>query len=82
MTGSVMQVRPCANADEMRAAFAPIWHYFGQNPPTGEVVRPFERILPPDRVHAAFEGDHAVAGSGVFAFDLTVPGGQVKPSAG
>ena len=31
-----MQVRPCANADEMRAAFAPIWHYFGQNPPTDE----------------------------------------------
>ena len=29
-----MQVRPCADADEMRAAFAPIWHYFGQNPPT------------------------------------------------
>ena len=34
--------------------------------------------MPPERVHAAFEGDRAVAGSGVFAFDLTVPGGQVK----
>ena len=73
-----MQVRPCANADEMRAAFAPIWHYFGQNPPADDVVSRFERILPPERVHAAFEGDRAVAGSGVFAFDLTVPDGQVK----
>ena len=73
-----MQVRPCANADEMRAAFAPIWHYFGQNPPTGDVLKYFDRILPPERVHAAFEGERAVAGSGVFAFDLAVPGGQVK----
>ena len=71
-------MRPCANADEMRAAFAPIWHYFGQNAPTGEVLKNFARIMPPERVHAAFEGDRAVAGSGVFAFDLTVPGGQLK----
>ena len=73
-----MQVRPCANADEMRAALGPIWHYFGQNPPTGDAVKHFDRILPPERVHAAFEGEKAVAGSGSFAFDLTVPGGQVK----
>jgi predicted acetyltransferase len=73
-----MQVRPCANADEMRAAFAPIWHYFGQNVPSGDIMRSFERVMPPERVHAAFEGERAVAGSGAFAFDLTVPGGQVK----
>jgi predicted acetyltransferase len=73
-----MQVRPCANAGEMRAALGPIWHYFGQNPPTGDAVKHFDRILPPERVHAAFEGEKAVAGSGSFAFDLTVPGGQVK----
>ena len=73
-----MQVRPCANADEMRAALGPIWHYFGQNPPAGDAVKHFDRVLPPERVHAAFEGEKAVAGSGSFAFDLTVPGGQVK----
>jgi predicted acetyltransferase len=73
-----MQVRPCANADEMRAAFAPIWHYFGQNPPSDDVMRSFSRLIVPERAHAAFEGERAVAGSGVFAFDLTVPGGQVK----
>ena len=73
-----MQVRVCATPAEMSAALAPIWHYFGQNPPTGDAVKHFDRILPPERVHAAFEGEKAVAGSGSFAFDLTVPGGQVK----
>lgn len=78
MTGPIMQVRPCANADEKYAAFAPIWHYFGQNPPDAGSLKHFDRLLPPNRVHAAFEGERAVAGSGAFAFDLTVPGGQVK----
>src|SRR6185503_10712976 len=32
----------------------------------------------PQRVHAGFDGDAVVAGSAAFAFDLTVPGGQVK----
>jgi predicted acetyltransferase len=73
-----MNVRPCANPDEMRAAFAPIWHYFGQQPPTGEQLNHFARVLEPQRVHAGFDGDAVVAGSGTFAFDLTVPGGQVK----
>jgi predicted acetyltransferase len=73
-----MNVRPCANAEEMRAAFAPIWHYFGQLPPTGDALNHFARILEPQRVHAGFDGDAVVAGSGTFPFDLTVPGGQVK----
>ena len=46
-----MQVRPCANAEEMRAAFAPIWHYFGQHPPTGDAIKHFDRVLEPERVH-------------------------------
>ena len=29
-------------------------------------------------MHAGFDGDAVVAGSGAFPFDLTVPGGQVK----
>jgi predicted acetyltransferase len=73
-----MTVRPCATADEMRAAFAPIFHYFGQSAPSDDAVRHFRRVLEPGRVYAAWEGDKAVAGSGAFAFDLTVPGGQVK----
>lgn len=77
---SAIPVRACANAEEMRAAFAPIWHHFGQNAPSDDVVKYFRSIMTPDRVYAAFEHDKAVAGSGAFAFDLTVPGGQVKAS--
>jgi predicted acetyltransferase len=62
----------------MCAAFAPIWHYFGQLPPSPDAIKHFARVLAPERVHAAFEGDKVVAGSAAFAFDLTVPGGQVK----
>ena len=75
-----MNVRPCTTAEEMRAAFAPIWHYFGQSAPSEDAVKHFRRVMTPDRVFAAFEGDKAVAGSGAFPFDLTVPGGQVKTS--
>jgi predicted acetyltransferase len=75
-----MTVRPCVNAEEMRAAFAPIWHYFGQLPPTADAIKHFERVLEPQRVVAGFDGDAVVAGAAAFAFDLTVPGGQVKAS--
>jgi len=64
----------------MRAAFAPMWHYFGHSPPPEDAIKHFRRILPPERVHAAFEGEIAVAGSAAYAFDLTVPGAQVKAS--
>jgi predicted acetyltransferase len=73
-----MIVRPCANAEEMHAAFAPIWHYFGQLPPSEDAIKHFARVLQPQRVHAGFDGGAVVAGSAAFAFDLTVPGGQVK----
>src|SRR4051812_30127868 len=73
-----MNVRPCATAEEMRAAFAPIWHYFGQTSPSDDAINHFKRVLPMERVHAGFEGEAIVSGSGSFAFDLTVPGGKVK----
>ena len=56
-----MTVRPCVNAEEMRAAFGPIWHYFGQLPPTVDAVKHFERVLEPERVVAGFDGDAVVA---------------------
>ncbi|MEN3382478.1 MAG: hypothetical protein V7608_2522 [Hyphomicrobiales bacterium] len=73
-----MTVRPCTGLDEMRAAFGPIWHYFGQLPPDDEALERFARILEPRRVHAGFDGDQVVAGSGTYTFDLAVPGGRVK----
>lgn len=74
----VMHVRACTNTEEMRAAFGPIWHYFGQLPPSEERLKHFERVLAPERVHAGFDGDDIVSGSASFPFALTVPGGQVK----
>ena len=73
-----MMVRPSASLDEMHAAFGPIWHYFGQLPPTGDALSRFARIMQPQRVHAGYDGDQLVSGSGAFSFDLTVPGGQVQ----
>ena len=73
-----MDVRPCVNADEMRGAFAPIWHYFGQNTPSDDAIKHFHRVLAPERVHAGFDGERIVSGSASFPFDLTVPGGRVS----
>ncbi len=73
-----MRVRRCVNAEEMRAALAPLWHYFGQNPPSADAISHFKRVMPVERVHAGFDGDSIVAGAASFAFDLSVPGGQVK----
>src|SRR5437660_2718253 len=73
-----MHARACTNAEEMRAAFAPIWHYFGQLPPSDERLKSFARVLEPHRVHAGFDGDSIVSGSASFPFELTVPGGRVK----
>src|SRR5262245_3032516 len=73
-----MHVRACTSVEEMRAAFAPIWHYFGRLPPTEDQLKHFARVLEPARVHAGFDGDSIVSGSASFAFDLTVPGGQVR----
>ena len=73
-----MKARPCVNTDEMRAALVPIWHYFGQNPPSDDGLKHFKRVLSHERVHAGFDGDRIVGGTGSFAFDLTIPGGRVR----
>ena len=44
--GNVMKARPCVSAEEMPAALAPIWHYFGQNPPSDDGIKHFRRVLP------------------------------------
>jgi predicted acetyltransferase len=73
-----MKARPCISADEMPAALAPIWHYFGQNPPSTDAITHFRRVLPHERVYAGFDGGKIVAGTGAFPFELVIPGGQVK----
>lgn len=72
------EVRVCASALEFREAVRPIWHYFGRSAPADDQVGRLARVLPIERVHAAWEGGRAVGGAGSFPFELTVPGGRVR----
>ena len=57
----------------------PIRHYFGFSAaPTLEQIEPLVRVLPPERVHAVWDGERAIGGAGAFPFELTVPGGRVR----
>jgi predicted acetyltransferase len=73
-----VEVRVCTNTEGMRAAFAPIWHYFGQLAPSEERIKQFARVLEPQRVYAGLDGDSTVSGAASYPFELTVPGGSVK----
>ncbi len=72
------QVRPCASVEEVRAAAAPIWHYFGRSAPTPDRLEMIERVMPPEYMYAAWEDGRVVAGAGAFPFELTVPGGRIR----
>jgi predicted acetyltransferase len=72
-------VRTCTPED-YTGGLAPIWHYFGRLVSEEDAER-MARVLPPERVHAAFDDGVAVGGAGAYLFDLTVPGGSV-PTAG
>ena len=51
-------------------------HFFGGGPDDERAER-FAKVLPLERMHAAFDGDAVVGGAGAFPFQLTVPGGVV-----
>ncbi len=74
------RIRPCRSLDELGQAAGAIGHYFGWVP-TDEEVERFSQVIPPERMHAAFDGKEIVGGAGVFPFEMTVPGGPV-PCAG
>ena len=76
-----VEIRPCASADDVRQALAPIRHYFGRSAPNEDQAERFTRVLPAERIYAAWEGSRAVGGLGAFPFRLTIPGGSV-PAAG
>ena len=76
-----VEIRPCASADDVRQALAPIRHYFGRSAPNEDQAERFTRVLPAERIYAAWEGSRAVGGLGAFSFRLTIPGGSV-PAAG
>jgi predicted acetyltransferase len=69
-------VRPVADLDELRRALGSIGHYFG-GWPDDESAERFGRLLPLERMHAAFDGDAIVGGAGAFPFTMTVPGGEL-----
>src|SRR5215210_5392570 len=75
-----LEVRTCAPG-EVRSALDPIWHYFGGRA-TEEDVDRFAPILPPERVHAAFDDGAIVGGAAAYLFDVTVPDGAAVPTAG
>ena len=76
-----VDIRPCASAEEVRHAVAPITTYFGRSAPNPDYTERLTRILPAESVYVAWEGGRAVGGLGAFPFQLTVPGGRV-PAAG
>jgi predicted acetyltransferase len=77
----MFDVRPCADRDEYGRAVGAIGQYF--NPPLGEErLERLERMLPHDRMHAAFEDGQIVGGTGAFPFELSVPGGGSLACAG
>jgi predicted acetyltransferase len=69
----IRAIRP----DEFPVSAAPISHYFGRTP-TQDFVDRFEALLPPDRMHAAFENGAIVGSGGAFPFETSVPGGFVR----
>jgi predicted acetyltransferase len=70
-------VGPTKDLEEFKAAVGAISHYFGGGPDDERAER-FGKVLPLERMHAAFDGDAVVGGAGAFPFELTVPGGVVR----
>lgn len=71
-----VEIRPAA-PDEFPEVLKPIMHYFGRTP-TAEFAERFGPIIPPDRIHAAFDDGAVVGSGGVFPFETAVPGGFVR----
>jgi len=70
-----IEVRAC-RPEEVARGLRPIFHFFGSTP-SEDALTMFDRLMPPGRLHAAFEDGDAVGGAGVFPLELTVPGGRV-----
>jgi predicted acetyltransferase len=76
----MFDVRPCADQEEFGRAVGVIGQYFNP-PPDEEMLERLARLLPHERMHAAFEDGQIVGGAGAFPFELSVPGGSL-PCAG
>lgn len=74
-----VEIRPPAE-DELRAAMEAAETAFGGEV-TDEEWKRDRKILPPERALAAYEDGRPVGLAGAFAFDLSIPGGEL-PCAG
>ena len=72
-----IEIRACADAADLRASMASIWHYFGL-PPTDEAVGNFAALVGPERALVAHEDGALAGGCCAFPMELTTPGGRVK----
>jgi predicted acetyltransferase len=72
-----VEVRPCADRSELERAFMIIGQYFGMESGFGESAVRFERVLPTERMLAAWDGGEIVGGTAALPFRLSVPGGSV-----
>jgi predicted acetyltransferase len=75
-----IEVRACADRSELDRAFMMIGQYFGLETGLGESSVRFERLLPTERMLAAWDGDEIVGGTAALPFRLSVPGGSVACS--
>jgi predicted acetyltransferase len=73
----MFDVRPCSTGEEFGDAVYAIAQYFGA-PLTEERIERFSRLLPIERMHAAFDDGQIVGGAGAFPFELSVPGGELR----
>ncbi len=74
-------VRPCSDLAEYERAFMVIGQYFGMETVGDEMSARFGRLMPLERMHAAWGSDEIVGGAGALPFLLSVPGGTL-PCAG
>ena len=71
-----IEIRP-ATAEEFPDVVRPIMHYFGRSP-GDEFAARFGPIIPPERIHAAWDDGQVVGSGGVFPFETGVPGGLAR----
>src|SRR5262245_41018968 len=76
----MFDVRPCADQEQYTRAVGAIGQYFNP-PPNAEFLEELARLMPHERMHAAFEDGAIVGGAGAFPYELSVPGGSL-PCAG
>ena len=70
-------VRTVKDLDEFTSALLAIGQYFGMTP-TEERMQRFLDQIGSERMHAAWENGTIVGGAGAFAFELSVPGGDLR----